>query len=454
MVSGAGDAFSHRRWPLSPFSSPAFNSRLVFLFKVQMLRIRSFPQTKERDTRRNLYRRHEFWLLVFTGIIPTSPPVCSVCSPAMSREDSLATVVLRFTGLSPVELHSSGQRKGFSVDRFCALQLLRELRSQRPSPHSPSPGSETAIILWFAPFHNFGVKVQDISPPNPNIVGIPPPSSPLSEPPSPIACPSLNGGSAYLRLTSHSPACSGELAHPPMSTIYLSGKVYCTISSPQFGATTSRSLPAFDLGSTRPITKWAWPISFVEDHSLITKKPRPAKLICSIYTGMVSLIMVKLFEGFFGSCKLRILQYYVVWKNFSVDSPTLVWTSSSSSFEEKVSQLCLPSMNGDALSDSLLSPCFNLLTGLLPCVAVCTGPEGAIENTLVSLVGEGCPSTSLVTISQLSDYVVNTFSTHSNFVLNSLSSHYEDLSCFILCSIVVYGLFARGCLIPSCPCSS
>ncbi|KAF3570192.1 hypothetical protein F2Q69_00062442 [Brassica cretica] len=85
-------------------------------------------------------------------------------------------------------------------------------------------------------------------------------------------------------------------------------------------------------------------------------------------------------------------------------------------------------MNGDALSDSLLSPCFNLLTGLLLCVAVCTGAESAIETTSVFLVGEGCPSTSLVTISQLSDFVVAS-STHSNFVLNSLSTSYGDLSC-------------------------
>ena len=109
-------------------------------------------------------------------------------------------------------------------------------------------------------------------------------------------------------------------------------------------------------------------------------------------------------------------------------------------------------MNGDALSDSLLSPRFNLLTGLLLCVAVCTGPESAIETTSVFLVGEGCPSTSLVTISQLSDFVVAS-STHSNFVLNSLSTSYGDLSCLISFFILVYDLSSRRCLIPSFPCS-
>lgn len=71
------------------------------------------------------------------------------------------------------------------------------------------------------------------------------------------------------------------------------------------------------------------------------------------------------------------------------------------------------------ISDSFSSFSFSLLTGLLPCGAVCTGSEGAIENTWVFLVGEDYLSTSLVTISQLSDFVVKVLSTHLSFVLNS-----------------------------------
>ncbi|WZZ73442.1 hypothetical protein YC2023_084812 [Brassica napus] len=81
------------------------------------------------------------------------------------------------------------------------------------------------------------------------------------------------------------------------------------------------------------------------------------------------------------------------------------------------------------------------------------GPEGAIETTSVSLVGENCHSTSLVTISQLSDFVVKALSTHSSLALNSLSTSYEDLSCIVLFAIVVHELFSRGCLIPSWICS-
>ncbi|CAN7002501.1 unnamed protein product [Brassica rapa subsp. trilocularis] len=73
-----------------------------------------------------------------------------------------------------------------------------------------------------------------------------------------------------------------------------------------------------------------------------------------IVVGMAFLVMLKMFDGFFGINKLKLLQYHFFWKIFYVGSPTLVWVSSSFSNEESFSQLCLPSMNGDALSDSLL----------------------------------------------------------------------------------------------------
>ncbi|XP_033142329.1 uncharacterized protein LOC103859479 isoform X1 [Brassica rapa] len=125
----------------------------------------------------------------------------------------------------------------------------------------------------------------------------------------------------------------------------------------------------------------------------------------------------------------------------------------SSSVVESTLLPCLLSMNGENFSDSFPSFNFSLLTGLLPCGAVCMGPEGAIETTLVLLVGEGCLSTSLVTISQRSDFVVKALSTHSILVLNSLSTSYEDLSCLVLFASVVYEFSSRGCLIPSWLCS-
>ncbi|KAF3539659.1 hypothetical protein F2Q69_00024664 [Brassica cretica] len=127
-------------------------------------------------------------------------------------------------------------------------------------------------------------------------------------------------------------------------------------------------------------------------------------------------------------------------------------TSISSSVAESISLPYLFSMNGANFSDSFSSFCFSLLTGLLPCGAVCTGPKGAIETTSVFLVGENCLSTALVTISKLSDFVVKSSPTHSSIVSNSLSSSVEDLSrlAYLFVAFYVYG--QRGWMIPSFCC--
>ncbi|WZY76519.1 hypothetical protein YC2023_022903 [Brassica napus] len=113
-----------------------------------------------------------------------------------------------------------------------------------------------------------------------------------------------------------------------------------------------------------------------------------------------------------------------------VKSCCLRTTSISSSVAESISLPYLLSMNRANFSDSFLSFSFSLLTGLLPCGAVCAGSEGAIKTTSVFLIGENCLSTSLVTISKLYDFVVKVSPTHSSIVSNSLSSSVEDLSRF------------------------
>ncbi|WZY85090.1 hypothetical protein YC2023_031474 [Brassica napus] len=61
------------------------------------------------------------------------------------------------------------------------------------------------------------------------------------------------------------------------------------------------------------------------------------------------------------------------------------------------------------------SVCFSFLIGLPFCIAVSTGPEDAIEITLVVLVDEVWTSTShCVTFIQLSDFVVKVLPTHSS----------------------------------------
>lgn len=112
-------------------------------------------------------------------------------------------------------------------------------------------------------------------------------------------------------------------------------------------------------------------------------------------------------------------------------------------------------MKRDDISGLLPSMCFSLLTRLLSCEAVCTGPEGAIETTSVCLVGEDWLSTSLqnVTKSLLFDSFVKDLSMHSSLGLNSLSTSFEELSCLVSFAVVVYFSLSRGCLTSSYDCS-
>ena len=159
----------------------------------------------------------------------------------------------------------------------------------------------------------------------------------------------------------------------------------------------------------------------------------------------------KISDGFIRVFVMRLLLYLSFMKIVSVDTPCLLTVSTSSSTEKSTLQPCLLSMKWDVFSGLLPRFCFSLLTGLLSCEAVCTGPEDAIENNLIVLVGEGCLSTlSCVTILQLSDFVGKAFLTHSRFVLNSLSPSSEDLSDLVLSISVLYAFLQRGCNIPSC----
>ncbi|CAG7883806.1 unnamed protein product [Brassica rapa] len=99
------------------------------------------------------------------------------------------------------------------------------------------------------------------------------------------------------------------------------------------------------------------------------------------------------------------------------------------------------------------SVCFSFLIGLPSCIAVSTGPEDAIEITLVVLVDEIWPSTSHSVIFQLSDFVVKVFSMHSSTVSNLLSSSVEDLSYLAYLCVVCYAYGQRGWIISSFYCT-
>ncbi|CAN7112831.1 unnamed protein product, partial [Brassica rapa subsp. narinosa] len=136
-----------------------------------------------------------------------------------------------------------------------------------------------------------------------------------------------------------------------------------------------------------------------------------------------------------------------------VGSPGLVSISPSFSSEKCPLSPSLLSVKGDVFLVSLPSIRFSFFTSLLSCGAVCTGPEDAIKITHVFLVGESWLSTSLVTISQLPDFVVKALSTQSSFVLISLSSSHEELSILTYFVRVVYVFILRGWLIPSVSCN-
>ncbi|KAJ4868896.1 hypothetical protein Rs2_09378 [Raphanus sativus] len=193
---------------------------------------------------------------------------------------------------------------------------------------------------------------------------------------------------------------------------------------------------------------WAWPST--------TKEESGHLLSQSIPTGLISLASLKISKGFLGIYVMRVLLYQSYRMNCSVVLPTLLPVLSSSSTKERILLPCLFSVKGDDSSVILPRVCFNLLTGLSLCIAVCTGSEGANEKTTsVLLVGESWLSTSQykVTKSQLYDFVVHASSTHPSFGLNSLSSSDEDLLCLILIAVVAYVYFPRRCLILSGYCS-
>ena len=95
------------------------------------------------------------------------------------------------------------------------------------------------------------------------------------------------------------------------------------------------------------------------------------------------------------------------------------------------------------------------ITVLLSCGAVRSGPEDAADFVSTILRGADWVLTSPfhVTISQLSNFVVKALSTHLSLVLNSLSSSHEELSILSAFGIVVYLFNQRGWYIPSCYCN-
>uniref|UniRef100_M4D1Z5 Uncharacterized protein n=1 Tax=Brassica campestris TaxID=3711 RepID=M4D1Z5_BRACM len=367
---------------------------------------------------------------LFVSDLPVvlSPQMAS--SPAMSREDSLATAVFRFLGTVPDEPPPDSCLTNLEVD-FAPF-------SHPPLEHwfymtsSPLPSlvrTEPIFTVCFAPHQPSGTRSQSSTRLELNFCGD---SSLYASPKvvsSPFAWIFLNGFTVFLR------RIFGDLS-------------YGTVEQPSFVHLWCSGL-LFNY-------EWAWPIrstkpaspsrSFLKPNSKIEDTSQ----ICMVWSYWN--FSSEISGGFIRISPLCITRSYLSFgMKLLVRSSDSVLVRPSSSFEEK---LLLPyPLSMERGVSSVSSVCFSFLIGLLSCGAVSTGPEDAIETTLVFLVDEDWTSTSYyVTIPQLYDFVVKAPPTHLSIVSNPLSSSIEDLSCLVYLCFVCYAWCQRGWLIPSIYC--
>ncbi|CAF1863453.1 unnamed protein product [Brassica oleracea var. botrytis] len=331
----------------------------------------------------------------------------------MSREDSLAAAKLWSSGLYPVV--------PFSGDFVQAFQLRMEHRSQlMNSTSSSSERRESHQPPCAAPPHLNGARSYSITSPDPSLIGkttISPSCKVMLY--SPPGC--LRDGSSFpLRRSSSGGHSVGVEEHLRSKASRLVRTTFTELMS---------------------LSDWAWPICLMKLVSLPRPNPIKENSIQILVDFHAWVSVSKINPDGISPC--YIFSYLSNGMNLLVKSPVSVLFQSTSS-EEKVSPSCPLPMDRGVSSDSFPSVCFSSLIGLLSCGAVSTGPEDAIETTLVVFVDEVWTSTSLyVTIFQSSDFVVKVPSTHSSFVLNSLSSLVEDLSCLTYIYVVVYAYCLR-----------
>ncbi|CAF2065176.1 unnamed protein product [Brassica napus] len=420
MVSGAGDTFSRRRWTSA--SSLLISVTLCFMFHcaICLLPVRFLCLFGGRRSRQTLRRRRE--LRIFAVLLPAVLSLRLVLSPAMSLEDSLAAAKLWSSGLYPVV--------SFSGDFVQAFQLRMEHRRSQlmNSTSSSSERRESHQPPCAAPPHLNGARSYSIMSPDPSIIG----KTPISP-------------SCKVMLYSP-PGCLCDGSSFPLRRSSSGGH---SISVEEHLRSKASRLVRTTFTELMSLSDWAWPICLMKLVSL----PRPSPIkenSIQILVDFHAWVSVSKIPDGISPC--YIFSYMSNGMNLLVKSPVSVLFQSTSS-EEKVSPSCPLPMDRGVSSDSFPSVCFSSLIGLLSYGAVSTGPEDAIETTLVVFVDEVWTSTSLyVTIFQSSDFVVKVPSTHSSFVLNSLSSSVEDLSCLTYIYVVVYAYWLRGWIIP-CLCS-
>uniref|UniRef100_A0A0D3B2S9 Uncharacterized protein n=1 Tax=Brassica oleracea var. oleracea TaxID=109376 RepID=A0A0D3B2S9_BRAOL len=355
---------------------------------------------------------------LFVSDLPAVLSPQMVSALATSREDSLTAAMFWFLGRVPDEPRSSSYQTGQEIDYVPYFHQPLEHSSYLTSSSLPSPvRTEPLIILCFALSQFSGIRSQISMRPDLNFLDV---SSLYSSPKvvlSALAWILLNGCTVSLR------RISGDLS-------------YGTVKQPKFDAFCSEQVRCNGLPFTYD---WVWPIRATQPassnrNSPSRSLPKPklknekAFQIITVFGDGVSLseisgVLTSVLSRPFSSAEETLLPPYLF------------------PMEIGISSVLVPSV------------CFSFLIGLPSCVAVSTGPEDAIEITLVVLVDEVWASTShYVTILQLFDFVVKALPTHSSTVSNSLSSSVEDFSYLAYLCVVCYAYGQRGWLIPSFYC--
>ncbi|KAL0885354.1 hypothetical protein Bca101_009336 [Brassica carinata] len=458
-----------------------------------------------RRSPRSMRQGPSIWFSVL--VLSVSLPYWLFHSPAMSREESPTAALLCLSEVNSVEPLYYRRRTSHTYGSVQALQSAMEHNVHHLSSLFLHQGrAELKIFSGFAPLH-FRRQIRSILRPDPSLFGKSSTSLDFR-----VMCSSLVGGpfrrTSTMRRTLIPKVRRSTLTlqrdddGPPQSHLAagsrgawspLYGSISLISDFKHRSEESHRQPPQPHLVCPGDLINPLDAALFSTEDLLVTSVSHSRSTASLIKSSVVASPVTRLFlDGFIECYKLQLLPYQSLEKSSSMSlySPSsttlqpcfhlfvnlvsdvggnpLRRPALSHLFVNLVSDVggnplrrpipnhrkpFLDSMNGENFSDSFPSFSFSLLTGLLSCGAVRTGPEDAIKITSIFFVGEDCFSTSLVTISQLSDFVVKAFPTHSNIISNSISSWVEDLSRLGYLYVAFYAYGQRGWIIPSFYCT-
>nr|VDD54323.1 unnamed protein product [Brassica oleracea] len=405
MFSGAGDAFSRRRWLLVATSSSTCISLLSF-----------------RSSSRVLCCSRSLYLSIGAPMVSSRPKVSS--TPLFYGDSRSVNLCRSFT--RRLTLYSPPHRGLISVSSnrrsvYFILSLSMSLRLEDPHRRSPSISSQahsqttTSDVLTVVSGIPHKTRFLDPKLFQFRVMGSP----------SLISLTTVAGHSREIEETfSTDDTAAAVLPQALHSSITFGDLMYCIggifhhQGVPPSGATLS-----------------AVPVTRIPPNSVASHRASSASLFQQVHCfHSPHLLSNHLPVGSLGSPSPPLASVLV--KKRTVLSNTSLLKSVS-----------LPNIKWKSPSISI--------TDLLSCGAVRSGPEDAADFVSSILRGADWVLTSPfhVTISQLSNCVVKALSTHLSLVLNSLSSSDDELSILSAFGIVVYLFNQRGWYIPTCYCN-